>query len=149
MVIGKFSMKQGDISDVKQNILPPREKYEKSALSEDQSKQYIDQLLSYMKTQKGYTDSDLKLYRLAETLDISPNHLSQVINQELRVSFHDCVNGYRIEEAKKMLAENEYKDSKIIGIAFDVGFNNVVTFNKYFKKYTRMTPSQFKDSPEM
>ena len=39
--------------------------------------------------------------QLAARLDLSPNYLSQVINEQLNKNFFDFVNHYRIEEAKR------------------------------------------------
>ena len=72
-----------------------------------------------------------------------PRWLSQIINEELNKNFYDLVNYYRIEEAKKLLVSVN-GERTILDIAYDVGFNTKSSFNRAFKKQTRMTPSQFK-----
>ena len=59
------------------------------------------------------------------------------------MGFHELINKYRIEEAKKILHNDEQKNLNIIDIAYEVGYNNKVTFNKAFKKDTQLTPSQY------
>jgi AraC-like DNA-binding protein len=54
------------------------------------------------------------------------------------------VNTYRVEEVKKRLASLQDKDKTILNIAFDAGFNTKTSFNRVFKKFTRMTPSQYR-----
>jgi AraC-like DNA-binding protein len=72
-----------------------------------------------------------------------PNHLSQVINAELNKSFFDFINEYRIAEAKRRLLDGRFEHYSILAIALEVGFNNKASFNRVFKKHTRMTPSDF------
>ena len=46
------------------------------------------------------------------------------------------------EEAKELLIEE--KDKTILDIAFQSGFNSKSVFNTAFKKFTTLTPSQYK-----
>jgi AraC-like DNA-binding protein len=52
----------------------------------------------------------------------------------------------RIAEAKHRLIDPANQHITILAIAYDIGFNSKSTFNTAFKKYTKMTPSQFKKS---
>jgi len=71
--------------------------------------------------------------------------LSQVINENIGKSFFDFVNEYRVRETKKALADSRSEQFSILGIAMDAGFNSKSAFYTAFKKYTGMTPSQFKE----
>ena len=53
---------------------------------------------------------------------------------------------YRIQEAKQLLLEDKARRLNIINVAYEVGYNNKVTFNKAFKKDTQLTPSQYQKS---
>jgi AraC-like DNA-binding protein len=68
-----------------------------------------------------------------------------LINEEFLVNFYDFVNKYRVEEAKRLLLDNN-RNYKIIAIAYEVGFNSKATFNRVFKKFTGLTPSDFKEN---
>ena len=81
---------------------------------------------------------------LSQRLNASIHHLSQVINEKSGKNFFDLINGCRIEEAKTKLKDPSNQYEKILDIAFDVGFNTKVAFNKAFKKFAKMTPSQFR-----
>jgi AraC-like DNA-binding protein len=102
-----------------------------------------DQLLQYMDANKPYLKSDLKISELADSLSIPYYQLSQLINDEFLVNFYDFINKYRVEEAKKLLIEDD-RNFKILAIAYEVGFNSKATFNRVFKKFTDLTPSEFK-----
>ena len=63
---------------------------------------------------------------------------------ELGKSFFDLINSYRIEEAKKMIKEPEDEKMTISEVMYKVGFNSKSSFNTAFKKYTGLTPSEYK-----
>ena len=101
-------------------------------------------LLQYMESNKPYLKSDLKISELADSLSVPYHQLSQLINDEFFVNFYDFINKYRVEDAKKLLIENN-RNFKILAIAYEVGFNSKATFNRVFKKFTDLTPSEFKE----
>jgi len=118
-------------------------KYEKSGLTESLSNELKEQLMRLLDQEKIYKESDINLGALAERLNTTRHNASQVINEHFNISFHELINKYRIREAKKILNQNHQKNLNIIDIAYEVGYNNKVTFNKAFKKETNLTPSQF------
>ncbi|HKJ66562.1 MAG TPA: helix-turn-helix transcriptional regulator [bacterium] len=120
------------------------EKYEKSGLTADRARKYQTRLLTLMEEQQPFTDPDLTLNRLAELLAISPHNLSEVINTRLHQNFFDFVNGYRLEQAKRDLADPDKTHLKILAIAYDAGFNSKSSFYSLFKKHIGMTPSEFR-----
>ena len=97
-----------------------------------------------MEIEKLYRDETISLQSLSKKLSISPHQLSEIINKKLDKNFWDFINTYRIEEAKKLLRDPKRADQRILSIAFAVGFNTKTAFNNVFKKYTKMTPSQYK-----
>ena len=101
-------------------------------------------LLQFMETNKPYLKSDIKISELADSLFVPYHQLSQVINDEFLVNFYDFINKYRVEDAKKLLIEDN-RNYKILAIAYEVGFNSKATFNRVFKKFTDLTPSEFKE----
>lgn len=119
-------------------------KYEKSGLSQEAAQQYVQQLLHLMVEKKPHINTSLTLSQLAEILNISPHNLSEVINTKLEKNFYDFVNGYRIEQVKKDLADPAKQNLKILSIAFDAGFNSKATFNTLFKEQTGNTPSEYR-----
>jgi len=119
-----------------------RKKYEKSSLTSDQARQFLDRLQNYMNEEKPYLNNGLKLSDLSYALEIPSHHLSQVINESLNKSFFDYINERRVEEAKNMIANNE--DLNLLEIAFQCGFNNKNSFTNAFKKYVGTTPSSFR-----
>lgn len=120
-------------------------KYRNSGLTEEESNQIIKDLNEAMLEQRVFLDRSLSLDELSNRVGTPKHHLSQVLNEFLEKSFSDFVNEYRVEEAKKLLCSEELNLS-MNGIAEESGFNNRTTFNTAFKKFTGLTPSEFRRS---
>ena len=132
--------------DIYQGIqeLKGPQKYEKSSLTIQDADLYASTLKKYMKEKKAYLDPEITLQKLAKDLSMSPFYISQVINQVMNMTYYDFLNGYRIEEAKKELSDPEKKHKSIIEILFEVGYKSKSVFNKAFKDYTGITPTEFR-----
>jgi AraC-like DNA-binding protein len=119
-------------------------KYEKSALTEEESDKYYDQLNIFMKNNKPFLDQELTLTDLSEQVEIPFRYLSQVINEKTGQNFYFFINQYRLEEVKKYLTDPAKKNQSVLEMAFDAGFNSKATFNAIFKQATNLTPSQYR-----
>ena len=120
------------------------DKYAKSGLNEEQLRDYQRRLEEIMLTQQVFLRSDLTLPKLAEAVDCSINHLSQVINAGFGMSFFDYLNQYRIEHARELLVDTDGQSRAILNVAFTVGFNSNSAFYAAFKKCVGQTPAQFR-----
>jgi AraC-like DNA-binding protein len=117
--------------------------YKHSGLKKADSELYLKELLNYMENEKPYLNNRLGLKDVAEYLNISVHHLSQVINEQLGKNFFDFVNDYRVKEVKSLLRNPKYKQFTLLAIAYDSGFNSKSSFNSVFKKITGLTPSNY------
>ena len=121
-----------------------RLKYAKSGLTSEQMLDYKRRLEQIMQSQQAFLMPDLTLPKLAETVNCSVNHLSQVINSGFGMSFFDYLNQYRIEHARMLLARFDGQSNAILNIAFTVGFNSNSAFYAAFKKSVGQTPAQYR-----
>jgi AraC-like DNA-binding protein len=119
-------------------------KYERSSLPKEKNEEYLVQLLSYMQNEKPYLIPTLTLNNLALGLKIQPKLLSQIINQNLNKNFYDFTNDYRINEAKVILSDSSKTEMTVLEILYECGFNSKSVFNTAFKRYTGLTPSEFR-----
>lgn len=87
--------------------------------------------------------ADLSREGMAAAVGISADHLSRAFNQITGKRIDEYINGLRVEKAKQMLEETH---DTITRIAFNVGFENLRTFNKTFLKLAGMTPSEWRRS---
>lgn len=118
-------------------------KYEKSGLTKSLSLELKENLIYLFDNEQIYKESNICLETLSSKLNTTRHNASQVINEHFKMSFHELINSYRIREAKEILNSDKQKNLNIIDIAYEVGYNNKVTFNKAFKKDTQLTPSQY------
>jgi ligand-binding sensor domain-containing protein/AraC-like DNA-binding protein len=127
-------------------IQPAEEQKNKgaAALNPQFVEECITKLKYLMEIEKGYHDEKISLRSLAKKLSIPYYQLSQILNEKLGSNFSDYINYYRVEEAKKLLVDAKKKNRKIDDVANQVGYNTRPAFNRAFKKYTDMTPSQYR-----
>ena len=123
---------------------PEDEKYKKSGLSKQKSLEFFAVLTKMMEEKKLYHESELTLFSLAGYLQVHPNHLSQIINQHRNQNFFDYVNELRVNDVKEALLSGKYDTHSLLGIGFEFGFNSKASFNRAFKKFTGMTPGEYK-----
>lgn len=118
--------------------------HHRSAYKPYQVEKCYEELTHALDTGKLFKDASLTLPRLAKTLTVSPNLLSEAINRKGGCNFSDFINFHRIKETQHLLQSAEWRDQKIAAIAFEVGFNSLSVFNAAFKKFTGHTPSTYR-----
>ncbi|NPA68700.1 MAG: AraC family transcriptional regulator [Chlorobi bacterium] len=119
-------------------------KYSNSNLDEKEAERILSELTNLMEKEKPFLDEKLTVSDLAGMLNVQRHRLTQVINEKLNKNFYTFVNEYRIEEVKKMFADESKKHYSILATAYECGFNSKSTFNSLFKKYTGLTPSEYR-----
>lgn len=130
------------LSDVKSNPVQNRAKYEKSYIQGLDIEKITLKLKELMEKEKAYLDEDLRSGDLAAMLRITPHQFSEILSIVLNTNFHRLVQEYRIKEAMRLISENP--DKNILDIGYEVGFQSKSTFNLAFKKFTGMTPMEFR-----
>lgn len=157
VLIGFFGVQQRTIfEDRKQVVVSPegkppevlddRKKYARSGLTDQLAQDIYVKLMHLIVDEAYYKKNELSLNELATELAIHPNYLSQIINEREEKSFYDFVNTFRVEEFKRLVKDPKNKQFTLLALAFDCGFNSKSSFNRYLKKNTGQTPSQFAKS---
>ena len=85
--------------------------------------------------------SNIKLEGIAPLFGYSSAYLGKIFNKTMGESFNSYVDHRRIDYSKELLKENRLKVYEIAG---QVGYNNVDYFHKKFKKYTGMSPAEYR-----
>lgn len=139
----EFDASVTEIPDMKPETMVQKKKYTKSGLSDEAAEDLHAALIALMTEDKLYQKSDLSINDLASTLEVHPNHLSQVINQREQKNFYEFVNSYRIQAFKRQIEAKRNQSFTLLSIAYDCGFSSKSSFNRCFKSETGQTPSQY------
>lgn len=85
----------------------------------------------------GYLDD------IAEKMGISPTYLSRLFSKEKGMPLQEYVLKVRVDRAANLLT---YSDSSIAEIGDYVNFPSQSYFGRVFKKYTGLTPKQYRNA---
>ncbi len=120
-------------------------RYERSGLRPEQAEEHLNALLKYMREEKPYLDGDLSIHDLARHLGLARHHLTQVLNGNLGKNFYQFINEYRVEEACELIRNDHERELTLLAIAFRSGFNTKSAFNSIFKRFTGLSPSEYRE----
>lgn len=84
---------------------------------------------------------NLTLNQLGEACGYDERKVSSLINDHLGMTFFELVNVERVEQAKRLLAETE---SPVSQVCENSGFNSKSTFHRIFKRYSKITASEYR-----
>ncbi|SFA73518.1 Helix-turn-helix domain-containing protein [Cohnella sp. OV330] len=90
-----------------------------------------------------HLSEEIYLDALAEKLNLSSGYLSTYFKEKTGKNFVEYVNETRIAQAAAMLVNGR---AKIQEVAEAVGYRNIASFNRMFKKYTGLRPSDYRKS---
>jgi two-component system, response regulator YesN len=108
------------------------------SLKSSRSRIEIPQAMDYIR--KHY-QSPLRVQEVARAVNLSENYFSNLFTKETGVTFTQFVQDTRIEKAKELLRNPEYKWYEV---GEKVGLEDPKYFSKVFKKVVGITPVRFK-----
>lgn len=117
------------------------EKYVSENTSADDVK-HIDRILNYV---KQHYKGDINFEDMAEEIGISYSYIRKIIKDFTGKNLIDYINGMRIDEAKRLLKQTDAPIAEIAGL---VGYNNVQSLTRFFKKYEGITPGEYRNIKE-
>lgn len=117
----------------------------KARLSAAKINELVEKITRLMEKEKLYQETELTLQQLADKLQVPAYQVSQALNEGMKKNFYDLINGYRVEEAKRLLLDSKNMNYTILSVGFEAGFNSKTTFNTVFKKFTGLTPTEYRD----
>jgi two-component system response regulator YesN len=106
--------------------------------STNQSKVDKDLLLQYINIHYA---ENLYLDKMAEVFNTTPKYFSNFFKKAFGINFVEYLNKLRISHAKEMLKSSEIPVNEI---GERVGYLSPSTFASTFKKYSGITPSEFR-----
>lgn len=84
---------------------------------------------------------DIGINDIAEYMGLSYSYVRKLFKDDSGTNIVDYINSLRIKEAKKLLMN---RSVCIREIAASIGYNNVQSFERYFKKSVGVTPGEFR-----
>jgi len=105
--------------------------------------EWKEKIMTLFEDENIYINADLTLSDVAKKLQTNRNIVSSAINREFGMNFNDFVNNRRAQAVIQKLEEGKHKNTTLLGIALECGFNSKSTFNRAFKKRTGATPIQY------
>lgn len=86
-------------------------------------------------------NQEINREELAAHVYLNPAYLSRLFKKETGLSLSDAIIQERIQEAKRLLEETEYK---ITDIAESVGYSSLGSFSNLFKRVVGVTPQLYR-----
>lgn len=110
--------------------------------SADQNKiPAVPELARRLKEEISYENKNLNVANAAEKLGCTPGHLNYLCKKELGIPAKKFIDN----EIFRIAAEHlKYSSLNISEISKLMSFPDVYTFSKFFKKFSRLTPSEFR-----
>ena len=88
-------------------------------------------------------EGDCTLAQLCESLGYNATYVSRFFSEMTQMSFVEFVNRYKISKACYLLSNTE---KSILECSYDCGYKSLRTFNRNFKMYVGMTPTEYRDN---
>ena len=101
----------------------------------------VGQIKSYVK--ENYADSNLNVASIGERFSKTPHYISKLFKDDQGIALLEYINRERIENSKQLL---ESTKKTLAEITEEVGFTNVVTFIRVFKKFEGITPGKYREA---
>ncbi len=117
-------------------------KYSKVKQDKGEMAEIARRMEEYIETQRPYLDPSLKLAQVASALGVSSSKLSQVFSLYLNQNYYDYINGYRLQEFKRRIANGDQHRFTLLAISEQCGFKKT-SFFATFKKLMNTTPSEY------
>lgn len=104
------------------------------------TKSNMERVVQYIRANYNH---ELRLEMLAGIFGYNSAYLGKVFHQYTGENFNNYLDEIRISEAKRLLAEEDYK---VYEVAEMVGYSNINYFHNKFKKYVGTSPLSYKKS---
>ncbi len=98
----------------------------------------LDDILHYI--DHNFAEN-ITLENIAPLFGYNHSYLGKIFTKKMGQSFNSYVDHVRIEQAKRLLLQD---DAKVYAIAERVGYRNVDYFHIKFKKYVGQSPAEFR-----
>lgn len=99
---------------------------------------HVERIIQYF---EDHYHEDIVFGEMAKQIGISYSYMRKIVSEHTGKSLIDCLNQLRIQKSQQLLLES---DLTIAQIAEMVGYHNVQSFNRFFRKYEGMSPGRYR-----
>lgn len=110
-------------------------------LLDDSTNKYRKDVLDIIDYVEKHLDQKLTLKGIADHFQMNESTLSRMFKHDTGVNLNYFINEKKMKKAKELLSG---ENTMIKDVAMAVGMEDQLYFNKVFKKYYDMSPSEFK-----
>ncbi|TFE28649.1 response regulator [Cohnella luojiensis] len=103
-----------------------------------QKRKLIEEITQYVEKR---LDQKITLNEVAAHFDFTPNYLGSLFKAETNTLFSDFLNELRMKRVCGLLAD---PTKKVYEIAEQVGYKNIIYFNRQFKQAMGMSPGEYR-----
>ena len=101
-------------------------------------------IMAGIKEDKLYLKSNINVEQFSESIGLPYREVSFAINRVFGTNFFEFINTYRVEEAKRYLADERHLDMSVMDILLESGFNSKSSFQRFFKRLTGDSPTEYR-----
>lgn len=103
----------------------------------------IEKIMPLLKfVNENYSDC-ISIEFASDMLNLNPDYFCRLFKKITTMTFTDYLNLVRVYHSEKLLT---FSDKSIAEISLDTGFASISYFNRVFKKYKSVTPSEYRRS---
>ncbi|WP_347330721.1 AraC family transcriptional regulator [Marinimicrobium locisalis] len=125
-------------------LLTTRSEETRAPAEEKPSDSAIDRVKNAMEGDKIYLQQNLNIEQFSMHIGLPVKEVSSVINKHFGTNFFEFINTYRVEEAKRLLADPDHAHMTILDILLESGFNSKSAFHRFFKRLVGASPSEYR-----
>ncbi|MGM9713893.1 MAG: helix-turn-helix domain-containing protein [Prevotella sp.] len=138
----RYLQQREEMARIQRELDEAKRKYSRVSTDDSEQHRLYRRLEDYMRTERPYLDSGLRLSDVASHLECSTVKLSQLFTTFVGKNYYDYINHLRLEEFKRRLGQPQYKRYTLMALAEECGFRRSSFFTT-FKKVDGMTPMEY------
>ena len=100
----------------------------------------VDRIVKFIKN--NYSNPDLSITAISEYINLSPTYICHLFKDTTEITINNFILNYRMQKAQQLLKDPA---CKVKDVGFLVGYRNGNYFSYQFKKFTGLSPSQFRE----
>ena len=105
----------------------------------------ITKIMDGIKKDRLFLKPNINVEQFSERIGLPYRDVSFAINRAFGTNFFEFINTYRVEEAKRYLADEKHLNMSVMEILLESGFNSKSSFQRFFKRLTGDSPTEYRN----